>query len=512
MAISVSCIETKRLHLRNICEEDTRKIVEWRADPNVFCYFLYPHAITEEEHINWYKNRYVLDDNRIDWMAIDADGEQIGVFGIRRDSMNSNTAEISYLLSPQKRGMGYAKEAIKALLSFLKNEWLCNYAIAEIHKDNVASIKFAISQGMTLFLKEDDFLVYRIQLSDYEYIRSKNVFIRTDGNADIGTGHVMRCLSIAEQLRKYGAEVTFVTADDAVKSLIETKGFTIHILYSVWNNMESEIADFCKLITSNQVDCVLVDSYYVTKKYLHELKIRVDTYYLDDLNKMIYPVNTLINYNVYAEDIGYKSSDYDLLLLGPRYAPLREEFEGVPLRRFKGVQKILITSGGTDEYNIVGNILNTMIQRADFSHIEFYCVLGKFNRNVDELNKCFEDVLNIHFFNNISNISDYMKECDIAITAGGTTCYELCACGLPSIMYTLADNQFGVADSFSQKGIIPWVGDIRQNMRKCIDNIIEEINVLYDEKCWEQRSRAMQELIDGQGAKRLAARILGVQV
>ena len=105
-----------------------------------------------------------------------------------------------------------------------------------------------------------------------------------------------------------------------------------------------------------------------------------------------------------------------------------------------------------------------------------------------------------------------MKECDIAITAGGSTIYELCACGIPSIMYTIADNQWGIAYAFSGNGIIPWVGDVRGELDVCLDKIQYEIRRLDDPDRWEQRSRSMQSLVDGNGAMRIAQEIVEYDV
>ena len=509
MAINVQCIETKRLKLRNICEEDTDYIVKWRSDEKVYRYFLSPHPINVDEHLNWYKNKYVMDVNRIDWMAVDNEDEPVGVFGVKKDSSNDDTAEISYIVSPQERGKGYAEEAIGALLYFLESEWNCKYAIAEIHEENKASIHFAAKLGFQLYKKNKNFLLYRKQLSGL-FDFKKKIYIRADGNENIGTGHVMRCLSIAEQLKKLGAEVTFITADDSVSSVIKSRGFSNIILQSIWNDLDFEISKLTDLIIANKVDALIIDSYFVTDKYLKALNMSTVTFYIDDLNKMKYATNTLINYNVFADDMNYNFDEYSKLVLGPRYAPLREEFMGVHTREFTGINKILITSGGTDEYDVVGNILDNLSKRDDFLHIEFYCILGRFNKNIEKLNARFGTENNVHFLKNISNMSKYMKSCDIAITAGGTTCYELCACGLPSIIYTLADNQFGVAEAFSIKDIIPWVGDIRDDMKKCLLNINAEIDKLYSKNCWEQRSKRMQELVDGKGAKRLAQIVMGV--
>lgn len=333
---------------------------------------------------------------------------------------------------------------------------------------------------------------------------NKKIFIRVDGNATIGMGHVMRCLSIAEQLRKNNIDIVFITSDDTLNSLFMNKGFKQYSLCSKWNNLEGEFTILGPFLNSNKPNMILVDSYFVSEKYLTKLRKYSKVYYIDDLKAFDAKIDGIINYNIYGENMNYDERLYKKLCLGPRYAPLRNEFLINQKRVFKGVKEVLITSGGTDEYNVIGNILKYFQEKNIFDGVEFYCVIGKFNKNINQLKKDFAKDKNIHFLLNISNISHYMKQCDVAITAGGSTCYELCACGTPSIMYTLADNQILGAKSFSDKNIIPWIGDIRNNINQCLIGIEKELNILNNQTLWENRSSKMQQLVDGKGAKRLA--------
>lgn len=503
MAKKIPCIKTERLVLRNITVEDAYEIVRWRSDSEVYKYFLSPHIITLEEHLNWFNKIYLFNENRYDWMAVDSAKNLIGVFGISRDNKKSENAEINYILAPEYRGYGYAGEAVKALLDYARDDWNCKSVMAEIHEDNKESIKFASKLGMILSSKKEHFLVYKIHLQDNDSIRNK-IFIRVDGNSSIGTGHVMRCLAIADQIQSYDYEAIFITADETVIEMIQDRGFKCICINSTWNDLEQEVDKVCSLIKERKIKLLLIDSYFVTEDYLKKIKACTKVFYIDDLNVMTYPVNSLINYNVYGEDLGYDKNAYDNLYLGPLYTPLRNEFISNPKRSFKGIKSILITSGGTDEYNAIGAILSSLLENEDFSSLTLYCVLGVFNKNIDVLKKQYENNHNIHFLVNISNISFYMKTCDIAITAGGSTCYELCACGIPSIVYVIADNQFGVARAFSQKGIIPYVGDIREDIKLCMRNMVDEIRKLKDKDYWNNQSIKMQKIVDGKGANRIA--------
>lgn len=334
------------------------------------------------------------------------------------------------------------------------------------------------------------------------------IYIRADANEIIGTGHVMRCLAIAEKIWSSGEDVCFITADKRSGQIIESKGFEIICLDSVWNDLDSETDMFIEIIKSRKIEMLLIDTYYVTFDYLSELKKHTKIAYIDDLHKFAYPVDLLINYNIYADKIDYfdiyGEKNIPKLALGCEYAPLRNEFCGIAKHINRTVKSILVTTGGTDNYNVTGNLIESFKSKKWFGIIDFYFVLGRFNKNIDMLKNNYGKYENIHFLINIPDIDKYMKMCDIAVTAGGTTTYELCACGIPSVMYTLADNQLEIAKTVSEKEIIPWVGDVRDNINECIDRInfhIEAYYNKYSKRC--DVSGKMQSICNGCGCERI---------
>lgn len=333
-------------------------------------------------------------------------------------------------------------------------------------------------------------------------------YIRADANEIIGTGHIMRCLSIAQKLRLSGETVRFITSDNHSRQMIENNGFEVICLNSVWNDLEQETDRLIEVINSQDIDVLLIDTYYVTSGYLSIIREHTRTVYIDDLHKFAYPVDMLINYNIYADKIDYldiyKEKTVPKFVLGCQYVPLREEFCDVTRNIGLNVNKILVTTGGTDNYNVSGNLIESFKMKKWFLDTDFYFVLGRFNRNVDMLKRLYGGYSNIHFLINIPDMDKYMKMCDIAITAGGSTTYELCACGLPSIMYTLADNQIEMAKTVSEQKLIPWVGDVRENLNECLKGVnfyIESYRSDYELRC--RISEKMQEVCDGQGCKRI---------
>ncbi len=341
------------------------------------------------------------------------------------------------------------------------------------------------------------------------------IFIRADANETIGTGHIMRCLAIAEKIRALCQDVTFIVADSRSRPMIENRGFKTICLDSKWDDLDCETEKLVSVLQKDSADKLLIDSYFVTEQYLKQLSEHVFAAYIDDMYRFAYPVHLLINYNFYADVERYRSLYQKTevtpeLLLGSKYVPLREEFSGIQKEIYPHVTSILITSGGTDCYNVAGHLLERLLAEEQCCTLNYYVVLGRFNQNIDLLQSKYGNCRNVHLLINIPDMAKYMKLCDIAITAGGTTTYELFASGIPSIMYTLADNQLDIAKTVSALGIIPWAGDVREDMTLCIENILKWIDIYSsDYRIRKDISSKMQSYIDGKGAERIAMQLLG---
>ena len=162
MAKEVEELQTKRLILRGIREEDAPEIVKWRSDPEVYRYFKNPQKITIESHLNWYYHNYLLDESRFDWICVDKQTEKIiGVFGL---NYNGNNAEVNYLLVPEAQHKGYAQEAINCLISHARN-YNVKTIIAEIHKDNSPSIALAERMRFVYVKNNENFMIFSREVS-----------------------------------------------------------------------------------------------------------------------------------------------------------------------------------------------------------------------------------------------------------------------------------------------------------------------------------------------------------
>lgn len=155
-------IKTERLWLRQIDETDAEAIVRLRSEENVYKFFLNPVKITVDQHTMWYKDTYVHDDYRIDWIAVDDhNGSFIGVYGAKRVE---NVVEVSYITDPSHENQGYAAEAVKAIIEWSKKYWNIFVFVANVHCDNKESISFASKLGFSAIRKWGDFITMNIDL------------------------------------------------------------------------------------------------------------------------------------------------------------------------------------------------------------------------------------------------------------------------------------------------------------------------------------------------------------
>ncbi len=333
------------------------------------------------------------------------------------------------------------------------------------------------------------------------------ILIRSDANKYIGAGHIMRCISLAHELVRHGETVKFITADQCADKLIHDAGFMSVCLDSHWNCLEDETACLVKVIKEETPRIIIIDTYFVYEDYFHLLSSYAKTVYIDDINKDVWDVDILINYNIFADIYDYSGymGTRTRLLLTPKYAMLRDEFRHCISHTVNGtVSNILVSAGGSDPENITEGIIRNICSSWD--RIRFHFVVGALNPKAMFLKTLENDHVRIHI--NTSDMAGLMMHCDIAISAAGSTLYELCACGTPTITYTLADNQFAAADEFHKRNFMINAGDYRSNAR-FMESLNESLKILVgDREKRRELSCSMQSLVDGRGTERLAESLL----
>lgn len=337
--------------------------------------------------------------------------------------------------------------------------------------------------------------------------------IRADGNAKIGAGHLMRCLTIADELRGRigGGEILFVCADRQSAELAQSRGFRVHVLESDPQNMEAELSAWQGIPEVDKktdvIHDIMVDSYFVTGPYLRELGKYGRVTLLDDMGQEGFPVDRLVNYNAYADrehyETLYRHSDTELIL-GSAYVPVRPQFCGKPYSVRERVEKVLITTGGGDLDNIAGQILKKLKDNAAET-IQYHLVIGSFNPHFEEMRVLEKQSGNIHIHHNVQDMAGLMRQCDLAVTAGGSTVYELAAIGVPFICFSYAENQEKITEYLGREGIAFAAGAYHREPEATLERIAEQVMTLTGDK--NKRSECYlngRTLTDGLGAGRLA--------
>lgn len=346
------------------------------------------------------------------------------------------------------------------------------------------------------------------------------VMIRADGNAGIGAGHLMRCLTIAQALAdklKGREEICFLCADEQSADMVRAAGFAVRVLHTDYQDMESELPRWETALMERKAGrgssvlpaaVILVDSYYVTDAYLEGLRSYGKVYLMDDMQERVYPVDVVINYNAFAKEELYcrlyGRQDTECLV-GSSYVPIRQQFLHRHYQVACKVKNVLITTGGGDVDNIAGKILQAVYEE----DLEFHIVTGRFNPHLETLQRVASRLRGIHIYHDVSDMAGLMEQCDIAVTAGGTTVYELAAIGVPFLCFSYAANQEALTEYIGKKGIAGYAGAFHLNE----NGMMEGLKALFDRFCADadlrkECSRKEQNMIDGKGAYRLAEKMI----
>ncbi|MBU3074171.1 UDP-2,4-diacetamido-2,4,6-trideoxy-beta-L-altropyranose hydrolase [Clostridium estertheticum] len=325
------------------------------------------------------------------------------------------------------------------------------------------------------------------------------IAIRADGGANIGMGHIMRTLVIAKEFSKINDVFYICRVDNPLSEkyrigieMIKSQGFVVMEIREEF--MLLDIKDI-------QADLLITDSYDVDERYFNETKKMFNqTVYIDDMNLYCFNVDFLINQNVDAADFEYKVNPNTKLLIGPTYIMLREEFRVNSKKYVKiNVNDIMITVGGGDPQHVTEQLLE-YVERLEYN---FHVIVGPSFDGKGFL-KNFKSP-KISFYYN-ANMYEIMKKCDIAISACGSTLYELATCGIATLGIIVAENQQGIAAKLSEMGIIKNIGWYDKLDK---DMFVSELNNLcndYGER--KEINRRGKEVIDGSGVKRIVENLI----
>jgi len=344
---------------------------------------------------------------------------------------------------------------------------------------------------------------------------------RVDSSPTIGTGHLIRCLTLAGCLREYGFECLFICRDfdGANFDRVLEKGFALKRLPAsslenneTWLGMAAgkDVLETVQAIDNVSPDWLVVDHYAIGEQWESKIrKLLPDTKILviDDLADRKHNCEILIDQTFARDAADYKPlvGLQARLLLGTRFALLRPEFrkirEGAAHAKYEPgvVRHILVTLGGGDiskPLTVIGEALLKLSKTHDFSATVFY---GKTHKSLLEpYDKMGSRIKLLEYSDDMAN---EMAKADFAIGAGGGTSWERCCVGLPTLVLTLADNQREIARILTETGAGVSVDLAVDDVHDAAKTLLDQPSLLLQ---MGQKARA---LCDGRGVSRVMREI-----
>jgi UDP-2,4-diacetamido-2,4,6-trideoxy-beta-L-altropyranose hydrolase len=309
-------------------------------------------------------------------------------------------------------------------------------------------------------------------------MRSFTVAFRADASIDIGNGHVMRCLALAEALQAHGARCCFVCRPHPGHLLahIEARGHSVLALeqtppmrptgvgHASWLGAEQldDAHETAAALARLAVDWLVVDHYAVDTSWERCVRAALDCRVLaiDDLADRPHDCDVLLDQN-----LGKTLGDYaDLVepaclrLIGPRHALLRPQFaqwraESLARRAHPALRHVLVAMGGVDKDNATTIALNALSACRWGSGMRISVVMGPHAPWLDAVRECAARMpVRTDVLTNVDNMAELMTAADLAIGAAGSSSWERCALGLPAIVVAQADNQIAIARALEAAG------------------------------------------------------------
>lgn len=319
--------------------------------------------------------------------------------------------------------------------------------------------------------------------------------IRADGNSKIGFGHIVRTQALASRLGKKGAEVIFLT-----KNPENIQGFKTHKIPDTLGSVDED--DYIlQVIKTYDIELMVVDSYAYNQERLDQLgNWDIVSVYIDDMNLYEFNMDFVVNGNLYAPQLHYQGRA--AFLLGTEFLLLREPFCNNASRSVNHqVANILITFGAADANNLTVRVMNLLLGYKRFNSFNWHIVIGPAYTSEKTIEVLALDNANITLHRN-PDMKNLMDNTDICISAAGSSCYELAACGVPAILMITADNQRLLAEEASRQGVavnLGWYDQLKKNdLFLALDRLIDNY------KLRQNMGTRGQETVDGYGAERVA--------
>jgi UDP-2,4-diacetamido-2,4,6-trideoxy-beta-L-altropyranose hydrolase len=339
------------------------------------------------------------------------------------------------------------------------------------------------------------------------------LLIRADASVAIGTGHVMRCLALAQAWQDAGGPVTFVMAEStpAIEERLRSEGVGLIRIEGVpGSDFDSE--QLLAVARTRGPSWVVVDGYEFGEGYQRALKNgRLKVVLIDDNGRSgTYAADVVLNQNIHAQECLYRNREtYTRLFLGTKYALLRREFASAEgPREISSIgRKLLVSMGGSDPDNVTCRVMEA-IEQVAVEHLQVVVVAGGSNPHLASVaGSVAKSSHSCRILNNVTNMQELVSWADLAISAAGSACWEYCALGLPGALVAIAENQVANAEALHAAGAARLVaggsrfpvGEMAQLITRLANSVSER----------QALSRTARTLVDGGGAARIISALMG---
>lgn len=351
------------------------------------------------------------------------------------------------------------------------------------------------------------------------------VVFRVDASRRMGTGHVMRCLTLAEALRARGAQTRFVCREQEghLITLLRDRGLDVSALpaptpgsplaaetYAMWLGVP-ELADAAETIAAlggEVPDWLVVDHYGLGAPWEQRLRPHVGRLLvIDDLANRDHDCDVLLDQNHWLDPDRRHAGlvpERCQVLVGAQYALLGPEYashRNTALVRDGVVRRLLVYFGGADPQDMTGVVL-ALLSTPRYRHLEVDIVVGPNNANAEVIRADAARRPHTSVYGPRPHLADLMALADLAIGAGGVTTWERMCLGLPSLVVCIADNQRPTCEALSAAGLIEYIGDARSVGPADIDNAMRQL--LTERDRLVALSTRSSRFVDGRGASRVA--------
>jgi len=337
------------------------------------------------------------------------------------------------------------------------------------------------------------------------------VVFRVDASNEIGTGHVVRCLTLAEELRSLGSECIFICRNHVgnIIARIEKQNFQFHVLSNLsefryessgldhahWLgcDWEIDVEQTKGCLESMGPDWLIVDHYALDHRWEKSLSVYCQKLLvIDDLADRKHQCDLLLDQNLF-EGMQHryleKVSDSCIQLLGPQYALLQPRYKDLHsqvIAKELPIKNILVSFGGIDQHDLTG-LTMLALETLEYSFDNVDVVLSRQSPNYKHISEMIDRLPFFTLHSDLPSLAELMMKADLAIGASGSTSWERCCLGLPTLVVTLSDNQRMISKDLNQMGLIDWIGDVETISMEDIKKSVSETLSRNDFKNWSEQ-------------------------